>query len=117
MNSYESKARKIRERYTEGEASRIGELKSLDKRVKRPARIFGYIYGTAGALILGTGMCLAMKVIGSAVIPGIAIGCVGIGMVSSTYAIYDRILARRRKRYASEIIKLSDSIIGDTNKL
>ena len=109
---------KIKSSYLEPEKaiSDLDALKALDKKVKRPATMFAYIYGSIGSLVLGTGMCLAMKVIGasvSALMPiGIGIGLVGISMVASTYAIYNKILSRRKKKYSKEIIAKSDELLN-----
>ena len=43
---------------------------------------------------------------------GIVVGLVGIGMVALTYPIYKGILSSRKKKYADEIMKLSDEIVG-----
>ena len=85
----------------------------MDRRIKRPAEIFAYTFGTAGTLILGTGMCLAMKVIGNLAPLGIAIGLVGIAMVTVNYFIYRHILTSRKKKYGAKIIALSNELLGD----
>ncbi len=46
---------KIKDSYCEKQVTKLDELKSLDKKVKRPAKIFAYIFGVAGTLILGAG--------------------------------------------------------------
>ena len=56
---------RLRDEYTEHGETKLDSLKKMDRRIKRPAEIFAYTFGTAGTLILGTGMCLAMKVIGN----------------------------------------------------
>ena len=68
-----------------------------------------------GALVLGTGMCFAMKVL---TIPygmpiGIGVGLVGIAMVSVNYFIYKAILKRGKKKYGAEILRLSNEILGE----
>ena len=108
-------AQKIRAQYTEKEFTELDALRALDAKVKRPANLFAYSYGTAGSLVLGTGMCLAMQVIGSAVIPGVAVGCAGIAMVSSTYALYKKLLSSRREKYKGEINALSEKILQNEN--
>ena len=105
-------AEKIRQQYEAKEVTEIDKLKELDKQVKRPAKIFSYSFGTAGSLVLGTGMCLAMGVIGSAVGVGVAIGCGGIAMVSSTKALHDKILDKRKKKYSEKIFEMTDSILN-----
>ena len=102
----------IKEQYVAKQRTQLDELIALDKKVKAPAEIFAYSFGTAGSLVLGTGMCLAMKVIGDMMIAGIGIGLAGIAMVSLTYPIYKGLLARRRKKYAERIVAMSDEILG-----
>ncbi|MBQ8308894.1 MAG: dihydropteridine reductase [Clostridia bacterium] len=113
MNGYEKvKVQHIREQYEERQATKFDELCELDRKVKRPAEIFAYAFGSIGSLVLGTGMCLAMKVIGDMMALGIAIGLVGIGMVSVTYSLYKGILGSRKKKYSTQIFELSDSLLN-----
>ncbi|MBR6779052.1 MAG: dihydropteridine reductase [Clostridia bacterium] len=86
---------------------------ALDRKVKTPANIFAYTFGVVGALVLGTGMCLAMKVIGNIMAVGIVIGVLGIAMVSLTYPIYKKILKSRKAKYSKEILELSEKIINN----
>ena len=114
MNNYETvKVEHIREQYAEKRVTKFDELKALDKKVKRPAEIFAYTFGVVGALVLGTGMCLAMKVIGDMMALGIVIGVVGIGMVSVTYALYQKILKSRKRKYAAQILAQSDELLNN----
>lgn len=115
MTNYEIKSvEKIRNQYTEHEVTKLDKLKSLDKRVKRGATVFSYAFGTIGSLVLGTGMCLAMEVIGSGLmIPGVIIGVAGIGLVSVTYPIYKKMIEASKKKHANEIITLSDEILNN----
>lgn len=113
---------KIRTQYTEKQHTELDELKALDAKAKRPANVFAYTYGSVSAIIMGAGMSLVMTDIGatiglaSAMVPGIAIGILGIGMALSTYPIYKKILNDRRKKYASQIMKLSDKIMQGESK-
>ncbi len=106
----------IREEYVERKATKLDELQSLDRKVARPAEIFAYTFGSAGSLVLGTGMCLAMKQIGASLayaMPlGIGIGLVGIAMVSATYFLYKKILTKRKKKYAPQILALTDELLN-----
>ena len=102
----------IRQQYEKKEITEIEKLKELDKQVKRPARIFSYSFGTVGSLVFGTGMCLAMGVIGSAVGLGVAIGCGGIVMVSATKPLHDKVLGARKQKYSKKIFEMSDSILN-----
>ncbi len=104
----------IRAQYTERRVTKLDELKELHKKVRRPADVFAYIFGTLGSLVLGTGMCLAMpSVIEGYMIYGIIIGLVGIGMVSLNYFIWKAILKRRKNKFSREVFALSEQILGD----
>ena len=107
-------AEKIRYGYEEHEPTKLEELKKLDEKVKRPASIFSYVFGTAGSLVLGTGMCLATKVIGASLpmAAGIVIGVAGIAMVSANYFIYKLILKKRKAKYADRVISLSNELLN-----
>ena len=116
MKDKEFMVEKIRSQYTETAHTELDELKALDAKVKRPARVFGYIYGSIGAVTMGAGMSLVMTDIGSmlgmteTLIPGIAVGIVGLAMCCTTYPIYKKILSSRKKKYAGRIMELSDRI-------
>ena len=107
---------KIRTQYTEKQHTELEALKELDAKVKRPAKVFAYTYGSLGAIVMGAGMSLVMTEIGAVIgvtsmVPGIAVGVVGMGMTLTTYPIYKKMLSSRRKKYAPEIMKLSDKIM------
>lgn len=112
----------ILKNYQGKEVTKFDQLKELDKKVKKPANIFGYVYGTIGALILGMGMCAAMNTLPEVIlntiknpllmILGIIIGLVGIAMITSTYFIYNKILKSRRNKYANEIISLTEELLN-----
>ena len=116
-NDQEFLVQKIRTQYTEKQHTELDELKALDTKVKRPANVFAYIYGSISAIVMGTGMSLVMTEIGaiiglaSTMVPGIVIGVVGMGMALTTYPIHQNMLNTRRKKYAPEILKLSDKIM------
>ena len=94
------------------EQSKLKKLKNLDAKVRRPAEIFAYVFGAVGTLVLGTGMCLAMRVIFDSVAAGVMTGVLGIAMVSANYFIYRAILASRRRKYSEQIIKLGNELLN-----
>ncbi|MBE6957765.1 MAG: dihydropteridine reductase [Ruminococcaceae bacterium] len=116
-NDQEFLVQKIRTQYTEKETTELDALKALDAKVKKPANIFAYTYGSLSALIMGTGMSLVMTQLGEilgiadAMVPGIVIGVVGLGMALSTYPLFKKLLNARKKKYAAEILKLSDQLL------
>ena len=108
-NDQEFLVQKIRTQYTEKEHTDLDQLKELDAKVKRPANVFAYAFGSISAIIMGTGMSLVMTDIGAIVgigdpmIPGIGIGLAGMLMSIINYPIYKGILGSRRKKYADKI--------------
>lgn len=103
----------IRAKYEESEVTKLDRLKSLDRRVRRPAEAGAYIFGSIGSLVLGAGMCLAMPEVIEGYMPlGIGVGLVGIVMVSVNYFIYKSNLKARRRKASAEIHRLSDEILG-----
>ncbi len=105
----------IKRKYIQEEKkqSKFEILKELDKKVKTPAIIYAYTKGTIGSLVLGTGMCLAMKVIGNLMPLGIIIGLLGIGIVSTTHLTYKALLHKRRNKYADQIIAVSNELLNE----
>lgn len=116
MKDQEFAVKKIRSQYTQQENTDLDALKALDARVKKPANVFGCVYGSVGTVIMGAGMSLVMTDIGTilgmteTLIPGIAVGVVGMVMALTTYPIYKKILNSRKKKYAARIMELSDRI-------
>lgn len=123
MNDKEFMVEKIRSAYTEPQHTELDALKALDAKVKRPAKVFGFTWGTVGAIVMGSGMSLVMTGIGSVLgmeqplVPGIVIGAAGLVMTLTTWPIYKRILTSRKKKFAPEIMELSDRITrgGEAN--
>ena len=117
MKDKEFVVEKIRSQYTEAEHTELDELKALDAKVKKPARVFGFTWGSIGAIVMGAGMSLVMTDIGTllgmaeTLIPGIVVGIAGLAMSCTTYPIYKKILNSRRKKYAHQIMELSDRIM------
>lgn len=116
-NDQEFLVQKIRTQYTEKQHTELDELKALDAKVKKPANVFAYAYGSVSAVVMGAGMSLVMTDIGamvglaSAMVPGIVIGVIGMGLALSTYPIYKKLLNNRKKKYAAEIMALSDKLM------
>ena len=117
MKDQEFIVQKIRTQYTEKQHTELDELKALDAKVKKPANVFAYIYGSLSAIVMGAGMSLVMTDIGAmiglsaAMVPGIVIGIVGMGMALTTYPIYKKMLSNRKKKFAPQIMELSDQLM------
>ena len=117
MKDQEFAVEKIRSQYTQQENTDLDALKALDARVKKPANVFGYVYGSIGAIVMGSGMSLVMTDIGAMIgmnepmVPGIAIGVIGMVMALVNYPIYKSILSSRKAKYADQIIALSNEML------
>jgi hypothetical protein len=107
-------AERIASEYAPKEDRKIVALMKLNKKAKRTAEIFAYTFGVISSLILGTGMSLAMGVIGDKsllfFIVGIVVGVLGIFGVSINYFIYKKLLEKGKKKYGSDIIRLAKEI-------
>ena len=117
QNDQEFLVRKIRTEYTEQQHTELDELKALHAKVKRPANVFAYCYGSLGAIVMGAGMSLVMTDIGvllgsAAMVAGIAVGLAGMAMVLTTYPIYKKLLDSRKKKYGPQILALSEKLMN-----
>ena len=113
MNTDKIIAESIAKDYAPKESSKLVALKKLDNKAKLPATIFTYSCGIISALIFGTGMCLAMQVIGSGIggmILGIVVGLIGLIGCGINYPIYKKMLEKGKKKYAYEIVQLAKEI-------
>lgn len=113
MNTDKIYAESIAKEYAPKDNSKIVALRKLDQKAKLPATIFTYTWGIIFALVFGTGMCLAMQVIGSGIagmVSGIVIGIVGMIGCGVNYPIYNKMLKNGKKKYAYEIVELAREI-------
>ena len=116
MNTDKIIAESIAKEYAPRESSKLVALKKLDSRAKLPATIFTYTWGIISALIFGTGMCLAMQVIGSGLagmVLGIAVGIIGMIGCGVNYPIYKKMLEKGKAKYAYEIVQLAHEIADE----
>ena len=119
-NDTEFMVEKIRTQYMEKDSTEkdLSLLRELDAEVKRPVNVFGYTFGSIGAIIMGAGMSLVMTDIAQTVglhnpmLYGIIIGVIGMLMVIVNYPMYKSILSSRRRKYADKIFALSDKIMN-----
>ena len=85
--------RKIRQKYQPREEDKMDRLRKLDASVTQKATVVSLIIGIIGALIMGTGMSLAMTTLGESLglqgtmgmIVGIVIGIAGMALVGLAY--------------------------------
>ena len=113
MNTDKIIAESIAKDYAPKESSKIRALKKLDAKAKLPATIFTYSWGILSALVFGTGMCLAMQVIGNGVagvVAGVLVGVLGLIGCGVNYPIYNKKLEKGKAKYGYEIVQLAKEI-------
>ena len=106
----------IRKKYLPKETDKMEQLRKLHAVPTKKAQTASLAVGIVGALIMGTGMSLAMTDIGSALgslamVIGIAVGLVGMVLVALAYPIYNRVLKKQREKIAPQILRLSDELL------
>ncbi|MCM1496439.1 MAG: hypothetical protein NC089_11655 [Bacteroides sp.] len=118
MNTDKIYAEAIVNEYSKKSASKVVALRKLDAAAKRPANIFAYSFGIVVALILGVGMCLSMKVIGSGTTVmigiGVVLGVLGIVGCAANYFIYKKLLKNGKEKFADDIIHLANEIANES---
>ena len=113
MNTDKIYAESIAKEYAPKDNSKIVALRKLDAKAKMPATVFTYTFGIISALVFGTGMCLAMQVIGSGItgmLLGIVVGIIGMIGCGVNYPIYKKMIENGKKKYAFEIVELAREI-------
>ena len=106
----------IRKNYLPREETKIEQLRRLHAIPTQKAQAASIAAGVIGALIMGSGMSLAMTDIGAvlgkfAMVIGIAVGLAGIALVTLAYPIYNHTLEKEREKIAPEILHLSDELL------
>ncbi len=107
-------ASRVAEEYAPKKEKKALQLKKLDEKAKRPARIFAYSFGAVAALLFGLGMCIVMTDFGPngtlGVVLGIITGVIGLILCGVNYVLYVKILNSRKQKYAFDIVKLAEEI-------
>lgn len=109
----------IRKKYVPKEENKMEQLRKLHYSASQKAQTRAITIGIIGALIMGTGMSLAMtdlgKILGqpneSAMLIGIVIGLAGIVLVALAYPVYNHALKKERARIAPEILRLTEELL------
>ena len=106
----------IRKKYLPREEDKMEQLRKLHAIPTQKAQAASLAVGIVGALIMGTGMSLAMTDIGAALgslamVLGIFAGVVGMVLVALAYPTYNRVLKKQREKIAPEILRLADELL------
>lgn len=106
----------IRQKYQPKELDKMEQLRALDAAVGRKATAVSIAIGIVGTLLMGVGMSLIMTEFGNflgdgALLAGIAVGLVGMGVLACAYPVYEHRLKKERKKAAPEILRLTEELL------
>lgn len=106
----------IRKKYLPKEDDKMAQLRKLDSIPTQKAQAISLCFGVIGALIMGTGMSLAMTDLGAslgafALMLGIVIGVIGMTLMALAYPMYKRVLKKEQERIAPEILRLTEELM------
>ena len=105
--------RRIREKYLprEEREDKMEQLRRLDASVTKKGTMAAIIVGIIGCLVMGTGMSMCMVWGGELMVPGIAIGMIGMIGVALALPLYHRITRKEQERLAPQILKLTEELM------
>lgn len=106
-------ARKIRADYLVGRSETHANAEALGKLIKkinRPAKIFGYVFGIAGLLLFGAGMCVTLTA-ADFFAAGVIVSLTGASMMVLDRPLYDTALTVRRNKYSGKVLALSGRLL------
>ena len=115
-NDREFLVQKIRTLYIGKKQTQFDVLSELDAKIKRPANIFSYIFGSVSVVIMGCGISLMMtdiEIINNTMVPGIIISVLGVMIAIINYPVYKCILVYRKKKYIKEILDISKKFFDE----
>lgn len=115
----QDEVKKIRQKYEPQEETKMEKLRRLDAQVTKKPTMVSIILGVLGALIMGTGMSIAMTEFGNQIglegvwgmTVGIFIGILGIVLVCLAYPVYNHLIKKEREKIAPEILKLTEELM------
>ena len=106
--------KEIRDRYLPKALSKLDELKALDAKVQRAGNTEAISVGVVGSLVFGTGMCLAMQVLGSGIltmVAGVIVGIIGMAIMMVAYPISKSKKAKMKEKLAPRILELTEELM------
>ena len=95
-------------------ADPLARLKALDNKVAGTAQALALSVGVVGTLIFGLGLSMVLEF--NLLLWGIAVAVLGVAVLLSAYPTYSLFLARGKKKYGEEILRLTDALLGETEK-
>ena len=106
----------IRNSYTPQSESmtKLTKLRQLDRKIRNTPTILALVIGIISALVFGVGLTMLLE--WNMWLWGTIISIIGIIPMLFTYTLYSEISKHLKKKYASEIIRISDELLNDETK-
>ena len=98
--------RRLRDRYLPPAETPLDQLRRLERGVTRKGTLVSVAAGTAGALLLGLGMCCTMVWCGLFV-PRVVVGRGGMAAMAGAMARLNRVTRRERQKLAPLVRELT----------
>ena len=89
---------------------KVAQLKKLDNLVKAPAKVVSSLMGAVGFCCFGFGMTMSLE--WQMILWGALLGIAGLVLMAFAYPIYNKIFAKRKEKYAEQILKLSQNLLN-----
>ena len=97
---------------TESE-DRLAQLRTLNERATRPARIAALTLGIGGILLFGLGM--SMTLAWELIAGGIVVAAIGMLATIVANPVRRALLNLGKRKYGAEILRLTDELLGEKN--
>lgn len=94
--------------------SKADRIRILDKRVRMPPRILAVILGGGGILVFGAGLTMILE--WALYLWGVVVSVCGAGLMVAAHPAYVCLLTHNKQKYAAEILRLSDELLGNRPK-
>lgn len=92
------------------ETTKLNQIQKIDKRVSAFCAVVSILIGIAGMLVFGLGLSLILAFENTFIL-GLFCGIIGISIMGLNPIFNRIILEKRRSKFASEIISLSEEIL------
>ena len=92
---------------------RLAQLRALNERATRPARIAALTLGIGGILLFGLGM--SMTLAWELIAGGIVVAVIGILATIVANPVRRVLLKLGKRKYGAEILRLTDELLGEKN--
>lgn len=102
---------KIRNKYISTQETNFEKLKRIDMKVINISTISSIFFGLIGAFIFSVGLILSLNF--AKYSSGLIFSLTGFILMALTPLVYNVILSKMKKKYAPEILELSEKLLNN----